>query len=186
MPVTIQRDVNYFKNLTQNLIRARQTALRVGGQEVMNELKTYPKSTAANKPGRFSDKGRPLGYYERNRGYWSPIVSKSTLTLGSFGHYGKAFGRIKGSATQRKTGTVAGYKLTSHSEQLGKKWSMRLGADYVIIANSASYAKWVQGAKTQSNVMKNIGWETDAQAVQKIFKRGTFQEAFRRAAKLGG
>jgi hypothetical protein len=184
MPVTIQRDVNYFNNLTQKLIRARQTALRVGGQEVMNELKTYPKSTAANKPGRFSDKGRPIGYYERNRGYWSPRVNRSTLA--TFGHASKAKGVILGSATQRATGTVAGYKLTSHSEQLGKRWSMRLGADYVIIANSASYAKYVQGAQTQSNVMKNIGWETDAQAVQKIFRRGTFQEAFRRAAQLGG
>ena len=190
---TIKRNTSFFREVSAKLNQARQTALQVGGHEVLNELKVYPAATDANKPGRFTNpkRGRPkpMGYYERNRGDWSPRVN---ITAGSFGHFGKSLGRIKGGKSQQiaasllGASTVTGYKLTSHSEQLGKKWTLKRGADYVIIANSVSYAKHVQGDPGQSQVMRKIGWGTITKAAQTVIRRGTFRTAFQRArAALG-
>lgn len=39
----------------------------------------YPPSSAANMPGRIDENGEPMGYYERNRGWWYPVKRMSTL-----------------------------------------------------------------------------------------------------------
>lgn len=40
---------------------------------------SYPPSTEANMPGRFDADGNPMGYYERGRGWWYPVLRTSTL-----------------------------------------------------------------------------------------------------------
>ena len=39
----------------------------------------YAPSSEANLPGRIDELGNPLGYYERNRGWWYPVKRMSTL-----------------------------------------------------------------------------------------------------------
>ena len=158
--------------------RALKTAAKGVATELQGLLQPYPPATSANRPGRFTRDGRPMGYYERNRGYWSPRVN---IRRGSFGNYGKAQGRIKGNATQAKTKTVGGYVLTSHSDQLGKKWIIKPSGNGALLINSARYAKYVQSAKDQARVMAQIGWKTDQTAIQEIVKSGTAANIYRDA-----
>lgn len=39
----------------------------------------YPPASEANQPGRVNAEGEPLGYYERNRGWWYPVKRPETL-----------------------------------------------------------------------------------------------------------
>lgn len=39
----------------------------------------YPPASEANQPGRLDSDGEPMGYYERNRGWWYPVKRKETL-----------------------------------------------------------------------------------------------------------
>ena len=98
------------------LHQAVVSAVNAFAQTVANELKNYPSATEANRPGRFTPDGSPMGFYERGRGEWYPIVR--AVNLRSFGNFGKAQGIIKASKTQRETGTVAGYRLIPSSERL--------------------------------------------------------------------
>lgn len=158
--------------------RAMKTAAMAVATELQGILQPYPNETDANRPGRFAKDGRPMGYYERNRGYWSPRVN---IRRGSFGNYGKAQGRIKGSATQAKTKSVGGYVLTSHSDQLGKKWTVKQNGNGATLTNSARYAKYVQSAKDQAAWMARIGWKTDTTAIQEVVKSGVASQIYRDA-----
>lgn len=40
----------------------------------------YPPATEANQPGRIDADGEPMGYYERNRGWWYPVKRPETLS----------------------------------------------------------------------------------------------------------
>ena len=92
---------------------------------IQDSVATYPPETAANAPGRVDKHGRPMGYYERGKGWWRPLIRPTTvLAHGTMagGKYGKSIGRgvyvAKG-----VHGNVAGYKLDATSEQLGKSWT---------------------------------------------------------------
>jgi hypothetical protein len=170
-----------------NILAAVKPALLATGQEAKNFMQEYPATTAANQPGRWSNSiqgtPHPLGYYERGRGEWYPIVRKSTLTFGSFGHYGKAAGRIKARGVEAKAGLVAGYKLGKTSERLREKWTIIQKPGIVIVTNAATYAKYVQGAKDQASVMAKIGWKTTQGCVEYLRENRIFQTAFYQALK---
>ena len=181
----ISLKVNGMENLLDRfekmqIDKAASTAAVAMAHDVVNRME-YPPATAANRPGRFTPEGRPMGYYERNRGYWRPIVHK--VNLRAFGHYGKSKGVILASKTQRQTGTVAGYKLNPSSEQFGKKWKVTRTKSGAVITNSASYAQPLASYLKQARVMKQIGWKTDKQALQESWEAGTFQAAFAQALK---
>lgn len=128
---------------------------------------TYPPTTEANQPGRYSLRThRPMGFYERGRGWWYPIMQRSTLGKG------KGIGTIvprKGAAVTGKAiavralfiSGVAGYKLRATSEQLGSRWAMSLYRDphqvTVELSNSATYAPFVQGLE-QARMHMVRGW----------------------------
>jgi hypothetical protein len=83
---------------------------------------TYPPETAANQPGRTNADGKPLGYYERGKGWWRPLLRSTTvLAHGTMagGKYGKSIGRGV-YPTKGNIAGVAGYKLDPTSEKLGQ------------------------------------------------------------------
>jgi hypothetical protein len=117
----------------------------------------YPPSTEANRPGRMGPDGRPMGYYERGRGWWYPILQKQTVELagrfaasraGESGSlFGKSRGVIKGTRAMQQVG-VAGYKLRQTSQMLGKSWTSNV---YVlehsvegVVGTDTSYAPHVR------------------------------------------
>lgn len=129
-------------------------------------IATYPPSTEANQPGRFSLKTqRPMGYYERGRGWWYPIMRKDTLPE----KLGKTRGAIRAT---RRTG-VAGYKLAGggKSELLGRSWTTEINEtdDAMVgeIGNNASYAGYVQGER-QNRIHARRGWPTLSATVDRL------------------
>jgi hypothetical protein len=120
-------------------------------------LKEYPEATAANRPGRVDGKGRPMGYYERNRGQWYPIKHKP---VGGVAKFGKAQGIVRARKAQRAQGVFA-FKLNPTSQQLGKSWTSEVqvgNAEIVgVVGTDVTYAPAVQGVD-QAAVFAQIGW----------------------------
>lgn len=172
-----------FERLIQGLKDAPQAA-QPFAQEAMlkslfilqDALAPYPPATEANSPGRVSIKtGRPMGYYERGKGYWRPIMREDTLMAHAKGNgtgkFGKSLGRgvVKLGRSARRITQVAGYKLEATSEQLGKNWvtKVSVGEDGVTgeLGNNTSYADVVQGSK-QAYFHSARGWKTDDTALE--------------------
>jgi hypothetical protein len=133
----------------------------------VGELREYPPATEANQPGRLSlTTRRPMGYYERNRGWWYPVYRERTNNFVN----NKRLGVIQA----KRIPTVAAYKLRRTSETLSKRWAQEVTANEEAgfveakIGNNASYEQWVQGDKQQSRKMAAIGWETADMAVEAL------------------
>lgn len=100
-------------------------------------LKTYPPSTAANRPGRmktvyFPSTGRTaefrMSYYERNRGTWLPVRG-------------------------------GGWRNLGNSQRLKDQfYTKRISSGYAVeIGNRSTYARYVVGEQ-QPSWMATIGW----------------------------
>lgn|SRR5574340_331599 len=129
---------------------------------LQDQLAAYPPVTEANRPGRYSlATGKPMGYYERGRGWWYPIMRRRTLGT----QLGKRTGSILRPKSVIGSNQVAGYKLRQTSERLGTKWARRVIVDSTGVigelGTTVSYADYVQGSR-QSAVHAGIGWETAA------------------------
>jgi hypothetical protein len=119
---------------------------------------TYPPSTEANQPGRFSLKTkRPMGYYERGRGWWYPVQRDKSLP--------EKLGKSRGAVKAKKRTGVVGYKLAGggQSELLGRKWTSKVtkADDGLVgeIGTNVSYAPYVQGER-QNRIHARRGWPT--------------------------
>ena len=167
-----------------NVYACAVAACQAMAYDVADRLQVYPPATASNRPGRFDDEGHPLGYYERNRGWWNPIVR--AYNLKSFGNFGKAKVVIRASKTQRKTGTVAGYKLRATSEMLGKKWIVRRTNNGAILTNSASYARIVQDKTKQPRIHEMNNWLTIQDAIRDANSENVGGIAFMQALEKRG
>jgi hypothetical protein len=135
--------------------------------EFKSEMEVYAPESEANAPGRTDKDGRPMGYYERGRGWWYPIMQKATIAMAgrlagaglgrSRAKFGKSLGVIKGG---RRFG-VAGYKLIPNSQQMGERWvaAVQSDAETVIgtLFNGASYSGLVQGP-SQTELMASRQW----------------------------
>lgn len=162
-----------FDKLREKLgrdIRPALEAIRKGvALELVDLLKPYPPS--ASQPGRVSRVTQePMGWYERGRGWWYPVMQKTTLGP----KLGKARGAIRGGRVGRAAG-VAGYKLIASSERLREHWTITERGVQTIVGNPVSYSAVVQSAKKQSKLMKAIGWKTDLQAIQELIASGDIQ-----------
>ncbi len=182
-------EVEGFEELLKALETAPETVLPLlvkamtkAARAVQARVAEYPPSTEANQPGRISiATGRPMGYYERGRGWWYPVMRPWTKEGQKFG---KALGVLKAPSAVRKGSGVQGYKLAGggESEQLGKSWTVdvRAGEGGVLgeIGNNTSYAPWVQGDR-RWNVHAKRGWKTLGQAVEESMDDidGFFAEA---------
>jgi hypothetical protein len=125
----------------------------------------YPPATEANQPGRFNRiTHEPMGYYERGRGWWYPIMTRETLQNAAAGKFGKSRGVIRASNLMKSFSRVKGYKLAGggESEQLGKSWAVdvKATADSVTgeVGTNTSYAEFVQGDE-QSGILARYGWD---------------------------
>jgi hypothetical protein len=132
---------------------------------IQGGMAEYPEATEANQPGRFSlTTHKPMGYYERGRGEWYPIMQRQTLEAAASGKYGNTRGVVKASALLRAVSQVAGYKLAGggKSENLGKSWTVDVqSSDTGVtgeVGTDASYAGAVQGPD-QSRVLAHYGWD---------------------------
>lgn len=164
-----------FDKLLDALEKAPETvmpllkdAMTKSVRAVQARVAQYPGSTEANQPGRMSLRDhRPMGYYERGRGWWYPVMQPWTAEGQKFG---KALGVLKSSAKIRNATAVQGYKLRAggESEMLGKSWTVAVSADKsgVVgeIGTNTSYAPWVQGDK-QARFHAARDWGTVDQAL---------------------
>jgi hypothetical protein len=152
-----------LKDAPETVIPLLKDAMNKSVRAVQARVAEPAKESEANQPGRISVKThRPMGYYERGRGWWYPIMQPWSAEGQKFG---KALGVIKSSAVIRKATRVQGYKLAGggESETLKEKWTVSVSADKsgVVgeVGTNVSYAPWVQGDK-QSRLHAARGWKT--------------------------
>ncbi|HPO87434.1 MAG TPA: hypothetical protein PLN86_16450 [Candidatus Hydrogenedentes bacterium] len=82
--VLVIENPELFKALTESFVHVRPfiaDAMMDSMLIIQGELgyAGYPPSSEANLPGRIDENGEPMGYYERNRGWWYPVKRLSTL-----------------------------------------------------------------------------------------------------------
>lgn len=65
----------------------------------------YAPASEANQPGRVNAEGEPLGYYERNRGWWYPV--KRPETLGGMNSVGEGAQTLDSALRRHKMKNVA-------------------------------------------------------------------------------
>jgi hypothetical protein len=137
---------------------------------IQDVVATYPPATEANQPGRYSlVTKRPMGYYERGRGWWYPAMRQASLPA--------QLGKTRGAVKAKKITGVAGYKLAGggKSELLGRKWTSEVetqeldGQTVVVgtIGNTVSYSDYVQGRK-QNRLHGARGWPTLDATIDKL------------------
>lgn len=166
-------------------------------RSIQENISPYPPSTAANQPGRVHtvtlkrkagdvQVQRPMGYYERGRGWWYPVLRGKSL--------GDSLGVAYGAETAENAAfrnnvdqvpQLAGYKLADGgtSEMLGRSWAIMVTAsveDKAVVGelgNNSSYSLFVQGPKDkQASHMQQIGWTNADDAVEK--SQPAIDEAF--------
>jgi hypothetical protein len=130
----------------------------------------YAPESEANHPGRFSLVNHlPMGFYERGRGWWYPIMRQHTL---GFGGVQTIQPTMKAPKTKEITALravgmeiqgVVGYHLRETSEQMGDRWSTEVQqqSDAVLgmLSNTASYSGLVQGLM-QAKLHRTRDWKT--------------------------
>jgi len=177
-----------LRDAPETVLPLLKEAMSKSVRAVQKRVAKYPPSTEANQPGRISVKThRPMGYYERGRGWWYPIMQPWTNGGQKFG---KALGVVKSSAKIRKATQVQGYKLAGggESEMLGKKWTVSVSTAVSTgstttgmvgeVGTNVGYAPWVQGDK-QSRLHAARDWKTDDTALEESMEaiNGFFGEA---------
>ncbi len=147
-------------------------AMTFSVRAVQERVAEYPPSTEANQPGRISMKTHePMGYYERGRGWWYPLMTEGTLG----GKMGKSLGQVKAGAKIKKITSVKGYRLAGggESEMLGRSWDAQTieqdNAVLGMVGNNTSYADYVQGNK-QAKFHEARGWLTIDKALEESQK----------------
>lgn len=109
-----------------------------------------------------------MGYYERGRGWWYPLITHNTLSLGS--EIPTVRPHTKTPKTLSTMATlavgfrgVAGYRLVPNSEQMHDRWVWEViptGNDVIgNLSNLASYSSFVQGLD-QTGLHASRNWQT--------------------------
>ena len=146
------------------------------GEAMKNIIDTYEERASvyapeseANKPGRFNMlTHEPMGFYERGRGWWYPLLTHNTMGLAKeipLLHVNLKAPHTKDVTTLMASGIrgVAGYRLIENSEQMHDRWTTEVqqNASEVIgkMSNSASYSGLVQGL-LQVTLHRSRGWKT--------------------------
>jgi hypothetical protein len=149
-----------LKESPQKVMPYLKKAMTFSVRLVQERVAEYPPSTEANQPGRISVATRkPMGYYERGRGWWYPLVTNRTLG----GKMGKSFGQIKAPKAIKSITTVKGYRLAGggESEMLGRSWDTQVverdNTAIGLVGTNTSYADYVQGDK-QAQFHGARGW----------------------------
>ncbi len=161
-----------FGRLPADVLRVMTAAMGGAVEIVRRGVAKYPKTTEANKPGRWSIKTRkPMGYYERGKGWWYPVRKRATLGPKPK----KSEGSLRAAKTIRETSPVVGYRLSATSEVLGKSWATKVtpisGGVRGTLGTRASYAPAVQDKERQAAFHKARGWPTVQEVLEKSAER---------------
>ena len=128
----------------------------------------YAPESEANRPGRVDENGDPMGYYERGRGWWYPLLTHNTMGMAEeipvIGPHSKSPTTLKSIKTLAiGIKGVAGYKLIPNSQQMHDRWTWDVNhsSGEVIghLMNSATYSPYVQGME-QDPLHRVRGWST--------------------------
>jgi|SRR5271157_5460548 len=151
----------------ENFARYIEPAMSNIMDEFKAEMEVYAPESEANFPGRVDADGRPMGYYERGRGWWYPIMRLNTIQLaGRLAGAGLSssrakFGKTRGVINLRRVSGVVGYKLIASSQQMGERWVIAIQtSDEDVIGtlfNGASYSSLVQGP-SQTRLHASRDW----------------------------
>ena len=188
MPLRLDGFAEFERALAEapeRAMAAMERAMHTSVNLLEGRAKVYPPATSANRPGRVRGDGRPMGYYERHRGWWYPLTTARTLG-------GSRYGKSRGPSALQEgglvrapkalRGQVLAYRLAKKrgkpgsSEFLGQRWASEVRRDGTsilgVVGNTASYAGPVKGFREgdlrQSRRMQAIGWpsiEDDFEAV---------------------
>jgi hypothetical protein len=181
-----------LKQAPQYTLTKLTEAVELSIKLLQGEAVPYPPATAANQPGRFDKKGKPMGYYERGRGWWYPLLTDRTL--GGVSRYGKTRGVVRAPKGLRQQ--VRAYRLAKNrqgqpgtSERLQSRWDSHVyhyqetvGG---MLTNNTSYILPVKGFKSgppkarQAQRMAAIGWMSIEDDLEKVTP--DIQAAFNRA-----
>ena len=73
----------------------------------------------------------------------------------------------------------------SRTGNLGRAWNTQRTNNGAVVANSQTYARWVQSAKDQVWFHKATGWLTDAQGVKRIEDMNIISNLMEKALMAG-
>ncbi len=177
-----------LKDAPKTVMPFLKVAMTYSVRAIQSRVAEYPPSTASNQPGRMHmvtlkrksgnvQVERPMGYYERGRGWWYPVLEHSIIQdagrlAGAFSGKSKAvFGKTRGVIKAKKGAALAGYKLASGgtSEMMGRSWDAQVttekSAVLGMVGNNTSYVEYVQGGK-QTSLHQAHEWKTLDQALE--------------------
>lgn len=147
-----QEAVKNLDGITPHFADAMKNIMAV----FMDKASEYAPESEANAPGRIDKNGKPMGFYERGRGWWYPLVTHNTLGLGGeiplLRPHLKSPKTLKAGALMAQGFSgVAGYRLVPNSEQMDKQWltDVTQNANEIVgeLTNTASYSGYVQGVE---------------------------------------
>lgn len=167
-------DPDFFKALQDP--KGLFSILAESMQKIMTVYKEqaeiYAPESEANKPGRVDREGKPMGYYERGRGWWYPLVTHNTLQgeLPILGIHTKAPKTLGSTALLAKgIPVVTGYRLVPNSEKMHDQWAIDViqteNEVVGVLSNTASYSGYVQGF-SQTRLHQSRDWQTVMQSWQ--------------------
>lgn len=154
--------IAWLERAPEKAIPLFEAALDRGLQAIAGRMKAYPPATDANRPGRVTRDGRPMGYYERGQGWWYPVRQEKTLR----GLRLKSEGVKRLGPRMASRVGVVGYKLIRSSERLREHWTTRIetlpdGLEGVV-GTGVSYAGAVEGFISrdprQARLAASRGW----------------------------
>jgi hypothetical protein len=166
--VVIEWDDPQFKQALedpQGFVPHLALAMKDITEGFQDQASVYAPESEANAPGRVDQDGHPIGFYERGRGWWYPVMNRSTLGKGAMGTVRP---NLKAPTTFRRRAMLAagfpgviGYKLRPTSEQMHDQWSNEVSVeqDGVTgrVTNEASYSDDVVGLG-QTALHQSRGW----------------------------
>lgn len=167
----LEKFIDDLGRIPEKIMPYAQKAMLESLRLLQERFSEYPPSSEANAPGRIDKDGRPMGYYERGRGWWYPVLR--SRSLGNKRGVSEGALSAKQAAKQyrmKSVPIVAGYKLAGGgtSEMLGRSWDVGIqaGKNEIVglVKNNASYADFVQGPG-QAQIHKMRGWKPISQSL---------------------
>lgn len=144
--MSIEIKVTGLKELAERLdaTEGLKSGIQAAILYVKGKIAKYPPATAANKPGRFDAKGKPMGWYERGMGWHSPS--------------GRVYARSE----------TLGRRWTTTTKSNGYIGVVGNNATYAKYVQDRDHQAWFHGIRGWKTV-QDIA-ETELETIKKIIK----------------
>jgi hypothetical protein len=181
-----------FEALPQIAIPAAEEAMKKSLFAISERAVDYPPSSAANQPGRINSKGKPIGYYERGRGWWYPVRRRATLPAGTTRARTKK-NAVTTTRRERAISGVVGYKLAGggKSQLMKDSWTESIASDNrgVVgrLGTRVTYSPYVIGSR-QARIHEARGWNRIDRAIEQSAEdiKAAWDEAVTKIIKAFG